>query len=173
MLARVVFELDEQTQEGQAVLMSLGMSLRKYCPKLEVTVIPRYTGLERCRIADGVVNTARTAESEIMENPDADLCIYLSPRTIVVSQRIIASTIFVIRDRSRLLAARIQVMHEESLRPLVHVALQPEMELAKRQLFGEHLPSADDEAFAETVSAAISHGYMQAHAFLHTYSGTA
>lgn len=145
MHTRVVFEMDKETPESRAVLSSLGMSLKKYCPGLEVTVFPRYTGLENCRIADGVVHTAHTAESEIAEHPDAELCIYLSPRTIVIAKRPVASTIFIIRDRSKLLAARIQVMHEEEIRPFVQHALHPEMEIAKKRLFGEHRPSEADE----------------------------
>lgn len=175
MRARVIFEMDEQTPEGDAVLMSLGVAFRKHCPELQTTIIPRYdVDLERCRMAHGIVATAGTAETEITEHPDSDLCIYLSPRAVAAAGRIIPATIFIIRNQVKLLAARVQVMHEAAIRSKVRRVIFPEMEMAKGILFGKNLPTASDDTFADSVGLAIGDGYMRAHAFLNaSYVGTA
>ena len=175
MRTRVVFEMDEQTPEGDAVLMSLGVALRTHCPELQAAIIPRYNvDLERCRMAHGIVATAETAETEISEHPDSDLCIYLSPRAVAAAGRIIPATIFVIRNQVKLIAARVQVMHEAAIRVKVRKVIHPEMEMAKGILFGKNMPTASDNTFADSVGLAIGDCYMRAHAFLNgSYVGTA
>jgi hypothetical protein len=125
------------------------------------------------RLAHYIVHTAQVARDELANDPHAERCIYLSPRTLPIPGRVIPSTIFAICDRQRLIAARVQVMHEERLRAVVQEAVRPEMELAHTQLFGDEPPLQSDEDFVRRVSIAIQEGYIQAYAFLRAPAGSA
>ncbi len=174
MQTRVVFEMDEPTPEGDAVLISLTASIRKFCPDVQAAIFPRYNvDLSHCRMSEGIVNTAEIAQIEINKHPAFDMCIYISPRVVKAEKRLIPATIFVIRTREKLLAARVQVIHEKKIRPLVQKMIGPEVGLAHEQLFGTTRPDAEENAFGDTIAVAIHNSYMLAHTFLNTHMGTA
>lgn len=162
MQTRVVYEIDEPSILADAVVAGLSLSFRSHCGELDCSVTARCTTLANSRVADAIVSTAGIAQNELDENPATEMCIYLSPRVLMLDTNPITSTIFVIRNRIKLLAARVQVIHDERLRPTVQRLLCPEVEIAHSQLFGDRAPTTEDNELATIVSRAISAGYTQA-----------
>jgi hypothetical protein len=168
MQARAIFELEEPTVEGDAILMSLSVSLSKYCPGFSrISVLARYhVPLTQCRMATGIVDTAALADAEIKQDPQLDMCILLSPRAVSAANRIIPATICVIRNRERVMGARVHMIQDVTTKSETERLVRPEILRAHEHLFGVCGPSTHDDAFADIIVQAIEDCYRNAYKFV-------
>lgn len=175
MHTRVIFEMDAPSAVCDAILIALRVSLGTHCPKLNpISIVPRYDPEPpQCRMASGIVHTAEQAAAEIGRDPETDVCILISPRAISASRYIIPATIYVVRNREKLIAAGVHLIHNAPMRAEAQRLVFPETLHAKELLFGACGPTTADKAFADSVERAIDDSYQKSYVFVHSYAGTA